>query len=76
MRKLPPPPVRGFRFTSALGSFGYTFEGPATLSDAEVRIMAVARDDVEDYWAGRPMRASYERRYAKLRAQYPRTTNA
>jgi hypothetical protein len=32
--------------------------------------MAVAKADVEDYWSGRPMRPSYQRRYAKLRAQY------
>jgi hypothetical protein len=63
--------MRGFRFTSALGSFGYTFEGRPAFSDAEVRIMAVSAKDVDDYWTGRPMRPSYNRRYITLRAQYP-----
>lgn len=62
--------MRGFRFTSALGSFGYTVEGSVRLSDAEIRIMAVAKDDVDDYWSGRPMKPRYEQRYTKLRTQY------
>lgn len=63
--------ARPFTVQSALGRFTLTVdEEPVLVSDAMVAVMAVSARDVDDYWTGRLMRDSYQRRYQKLRAQY------